>query len=282
MLGTYSSAAPTPLPFTYGGSFGGKAHTAAAAAQACAQRFPQVRALSLERDGLVGNALHMAVLQRNLEAVVWLTQMGLDPNATTSNCETSLHLAVATGHAELVAHLIRAGAHLNAADDDGDTPLHWAVREGCRPVAECLVAQRAAGLLDIDATNADGDTPLHLACSLGDADMTALLLEHGANPNLWNAVRYTPLDEALSNGHSGLEPLLQNYNGSRARPRAAAVVVAAVAAASSPFQTAAFDKLGAACAGLPAAALQLKCSTELERQQVIERLQHLSIATNQV
>jgi ankyrin repeat protein len=274
-------------------------------------RFPQLRALSFDRDGIVGSALHMAVIHRNIEGVCWLTQLGLNPNGVTSNGESALHLSIAAGSAEIASHLIRSGAHLNAADEDGDTPLHWAVRENSMSLAMCLLAEQTNGQLHIDAVNEDGESPLHLACSLGDADMTSLLLQHGANPNLCNASHFTALDEALANGHSNLVPLLQKYNAvhgarvyaSQGVPFAAnncnnnnssnsnncskfqsgvpITPVSSVVVRTSAATAAAASAV--AIAGSPDLVLNgtnsmLTCSGEIERQQLTAQLQSMSVS----
>ena len=45
----------------------------------------------------------------------------------------------------------------------------------------------------IDRANADGDTPLHLCCRRGYAMLLALLLSHGADPDVPNLTGCTPL-----------------------------------------------------------------------------------------
>ena len=49
--------------------------------------------------------------------------------------------------------------------------------------------------------DSSGSTPLHVAASNGHAEVVALLLEKGADPNAQNRLEVTPLHMAAKNGH---------------------------------------------------------------------------------
>jgi hypothetical protein len=66
-------------------------------------------------------------------------------------------------------------------------------------VAEWLLA---AGHSVNSATSTDGVTPLHLAAEGGMTPLVKFLLEHGAEPNVFNNLKTSPLMYALSHGHS--------------------------------------------------------------------------------
>jgi ankyrin repeat protein len=57
-------------------------------------------------------------------------------------------------------------------------------------------------------------TPLHLALASGHLRIVELLLERGANPNVWNSHRQSPRQEALAFNDVWIAELLLKH-GSR-------------------------------------------------------------------
>ena len=56
--------------------------------------------------------------------------------------------------------------------------------------------------------DSSGSTPLHVAASNGHAEVVALLLENGADPNAKNRIDVTPLHMAAMDGHLPVVELL--------------------------------------------------------------------------
>lgn len=54
----------------------------------------------------------------------------------------------------------------------------------------------------------DRDTPLHVACRKGNVKAVKLLLDKGADPNVFNFFRATPLLLACSADNSGIVKML--------------------------------------------------------------------------
>ena len=77
-----------------------------------------------------GSALHMAVLQRNINVLKLLLEYGFDPNVKdTKDGYTPLHVAVAANNIEAARLLLQYKADKNIRNLAGQTPLDKARRE---------------------------------------------------------------------------------------------------------------------------------------------------------
>jgi ankyrin repeat protein len=81
----------------------------------------------------------------------------------------------------------------------GLTPLLYAARAGC---TACVRSILAAGA-DIDRPTPEAMTPLMIALDNGAFDTAKLLLEHGANPDLWDWYGRTALYIAIDMANAG-------------------------------------------------------------------------------
>jgi ankyrin repeat protein len=140
--------------------------------------------------------------------------------------------AAATGDTTAVERLLASNPALAAAKGpDGISAILCARYHGHAWVAERLadalpdldVFEAAAlgrvGRVDelveagqgaVGAEGADGFTPLHLASFFGQLEAAAVLLEHGATPDVVaaNASRVRPLHSAAAGGHAAILGLL--------------------------------------------------------------------------
>ncbi len=127
------------------------------------------------------NALHLSVLDGNLETVTLLVEAGADLNAVISGIghegATPLHLATNNGHLEVMEALLKAGADSESKDGRGHTPLLRAAQNGQVEVVTALIAAGA----DLEATSPEGHTPLHLAAWIGRSAVLRALIDAGAN-----------------------------------------------------------------------------------------------------
>src|SRR5688572_14457816 len=130
--------------------------------------------------------------------------------------------AIKAGDADALRDILEGDADAaGARDEGGDSPLLMALYHGRRDLAELMLAHgrqpdafEAAAVGDADRLRAaldaepglvtrfanDGWTLLHLAGFFGHLDAVRLLLERGADANVFsiNTMRNTPLHAALS------------------------------------------------------------------------------------
>ncbi|XP_042566443.1 ankyrin repeat domain-containing protein 31 [Clupea harengus] len=117
--------------------------------------------------------------------------------------ETKVHEAVLNGNEQEVRDMIQLGASVNIPDYAGWTPLHEAVLTKQVTIMKHLL--RGGAVVNCSAHN--GDTPLHDAAGLGDYQMANLLLKHGADPLLKNALGMAPVDVVTN---TSVAKLLEN------------------------------------------------------------------------
>jgi len=215
-------------------------------------------------DGTFKTALHHAAISGHKDIVGLLLAKGADIDAGDSSGSPGLHYAAEKGHKEIAELLIAEGANVNAKNASGDTPLHYAARSGAagRDIIELLIAKGAAvnvknnndqtpsGVaigqsrkeivellieegatistihtaaylgnlqsvktfiekgIQVDARIDDGETPLELAVSAGHSDLVTFLIDKGAEVNSRNERNRTPLYHAVWYGQKGIVELL--------------------------------------------------------------------------
>jgi ankyrin repeat protein len=97
----------------------------------------------------------------------------------------------------LVRDLLKQGADVNAAQGDGMTALHWAASLGDLELTEMLLV---AGANVRAATRINGYTPLFVASRSGNAAIVAALLRAGADARAVSVTGSTPLMLAAGSG----------------------------------------------------------------------------------
>jgi len=147
------------------------------------------------------NLLARAICNDNIEAVKWLLDNGVSPNAQDKNGGTMLEFAISDDNSDEIAKLlIDRGADVNAQNKYGCTALHIAVLEHNIPIMKLLLEKGA----DVNIKREYDSAPLdHIfsRCYEDDQEIIrpdeiklnalSLLLEYGAevkSDKIWKAV----------------------------------------------------------------------------------------------
>ncbi|KIW00088.1 uncharacterized protein PV09_08274 [Verruconis gallopava] len=133
-------------------------------------------------DGNGYTPLYAAVKASLVEAVEMLMKYGANPNLSAGPEEvTPLVVASNERNFEIVHLLLMYGADPAMIMGCGNTPLIASINKTVPPrIIELMLDYET----DPNAKNREGTTPLFVAIQTVRLDLMALLLDHGANPNL--------------------------------------------------------------------------------------------------
>ena len=144
--------------------------------------------------------LHEAVRQGYEDIVVSLLKYGADPNEIDGSGNISLWYI--GNKLDILQLLIDKGVDLNFQNMEAETILHYAVTESDETMVRMLLQAGA----DPNIQDFNGNTPLHNSVPIYP-EMTKLLLEYNADPNITNnyeetaddiSRRYKPLYRRVS------------------------------------------------------------------------------------
>jgi cytohesin len=163
----------------------------------------QLRAGDDKYDSL--SALHFAVIDNRLEIITMLIKKGAPLDVRTKGLGTPLHYAVRNLNLAAAELLLKNGADVNSRDRDGETPLFVAARMRRTDIPitgmiELLLRYKA----QVNILNKRGGPPLAGA----SAEVTRLLLDHGADANYFSNSRFSPLAKALYEGDNQTAAIL--------------------------------------------------------------------------
>ncbi|KXH26746.1 hypothetical protein CNYM01_11926 [Colletotrichum nymphaeae SA-01] len=134
-------------------------------------------------------------------------------NHSRHNGENAFLLGCALGPGSVVKMLLEHGADIKAlnAERKGETGLHVACTHGQCDVIDILLSRHEA-IEMINARDFEGYTPLHNTVYRRDLAVASKLLQHGAQPDLFNVNLFTPLAASiLSGAYDFAEALIVDY-----------------------------------------------------------------------
>lgn len=147
--------------------------------------------------------LHWAAMEKDLQ----LLELVFDEKALEARDflnYTPLYLAI-LGDLQSVRWLLDHGAQINVVTRfERATPLHWAAEQGKAEIVALLLDRGA----DPEAGNLAGSTALHIAAKLGHEPVVRLLLERKLDANAANLAGVTPLMLAARSGNASAVRLL--------------------------------------------------------------------------
>nr|POE47427.1 isoform 2 of ankyrin repeat domain-containing protein 50 [Quercus suber] len=132
------------------------------------------------------STMHIAAQSGRARIVQRLLSSGVSCEERDNDGRTPLMLATVEGHTEVVCVLVEHGACLEQVDHAGRSVLHLAVWQSNDAIMKSLLtaASQHASSACINAYDHQGWTALHLAIYEGYEAGMAMLLQHGANPNM--------------------------------------------------------------------------------------------------
>ncbi|XP_018113522.1 ankyrin repeat domain-containing protein 27 isoform X2 [Xenopus laevis] len=149
------------------------------------------------RDDRGYTPLHIAALCGQAQCIDLLISKGAVVNATDYLGSTPLHLSCQKGHQKIALLLLHYKASSDIQDNNGNTPLHLACTYGHEDCVKALVYYNLNSC-KIDMVNEKGDTALHIAARWGYQGIIEVLLENGANTDIQNKRKDTPMQCALN------------------------------------------------------------------------------------
>ncbi|KAM9854537.1 ankyrin repeat domain-containing protein 27 [Aulostomus maculatus] len=166
---------------------------------------------SFSRDDRGYTPLHVASICGQAQLIDLLVCKGAPVNATDYHTLTPLHLACQKGYQGVTLLLLHYKANTDAQDNNGNTPLHLACMYGHEDCVKALVYFDIQ-TCHLDLQNDKGDTALHMAARWGYEGIIQVLLENGANADILNKNKDSPLQCALN---SKVLVLLQSSQSGR-------------------------------------------------------------------
>jgi ankyrin repeat protein len=185
--------------------------------------------IDVNKKGIDGSPLFIAVLNENMETIQLLLEYGADVNIANYKGHTPLLIAVIQENAEIVENLLRRDGIevsqlllakaickgnlkiiellLSSYKGDVNALLRTAIQAMQMEVVKQLLSHKEVNVNH----GADGWSPLLSAVIGRDTEAIQLLLEHGADVNLVpeGANGWTPLEHAISTDNENIIDLLR-------------------------------------------------------------------------
>ena len=144
-------------------------------------------------------AIFYSIKYNNLYALKELLDKGADVNYKNSNNMNSLHLAVLKKNLEMIKMIIKQIKNINSRTKDGSTVLHYSCNLQLENITELLLDHGAnPNIADLEFEF----YPIFYSVLQNDVKMTKILLNRGINPNLQDYLGNTVLHYAIISDHT--------------------------------------------------------------------------------
>ncbi|KAG9271039.1 ankyrin repeat domain-containing protein 50-like [Astyanax mexicanus] len=162
------------------------------------------------RDAEGRPLLYLLILEGRLDSATLLIEKGGVPlESRDAEGRTALHVAAWQGDLDGIGLLLGHGADPNALDQEGRPPLHSVAWRGLTSAGRLFLRARD---INVDqACKKQGATALSIAAQEGHAEIVAMLLEKGADPDHVDHYGRTPVKVAGKRGLFNIIRLLESY-----------------------------------------------------------------------
>lgn len=148
-----------------------------------------------------------AVELGNADTLAILFEHGLEPKDWVPNPEVPLRHAVQRNDIETARLLLERGiAEPTTTTSNTNGPIHLAARLNQDQMIELLLEYG----FKVNAQGVQGNTPLHYAVETDSMFSIITLLEHGADPLIWNSEGIRPIDLSRTQGIPAIIELIKN------------------------------------------------------------------------
>ena len=134
-------------------------------------------------------------------------EIGADLFAINHQGLSLMHVASQGDQPLILLYLQSQGLPLDVHDTKKGTPLHWAAFSGSDTAASVILAYKNTNPNDKDS---EGNTPLHIAVMASNSRIVRNLLLKGANRDMLNNNKESPLDIAREKDLTEFIPMLKH------------------------------------------------------------------------
>jgi ankyrin repeat protein/predicted DNA-binding WGR domain protein len=163
--------------------------------------------LSKKKDRSGMGAIHYAAYGGHIEAIRVILENQGDVNLPGKDRMSALAIAASQGQYETVKFLLSKGAKTVKKDKFKRTPLILALMNNYTKIAALLISHGCP----VDEPDSSDNYPIHYACAYGTYHAIDLLIAAGANPNVHNSWKLTPIAVAMLKNHFKIINKLLTY-----------------------------------------------------------------------
>lgn len=159
------------------------------------------------RNGANLTPLHIAANKGFNEISKLLIKKMPNKSVRDGDGNTALHLATLNNNTESIELFANSGVSVDAVDDDGNTALHLAVILGnmATIITVLKYSEQALGV-----RNLENLTPLHIAATMGNIEISKILIDKMSDKSVKDGYGNTALHLAILNNRTRTAELLAN------------------------------------------------------------------------